>query len=79
MIYAGSLTTILYNVPCKHFKIMAKKIKLELTERQFEALIDTIDNTSAQIGCGDHDDVWLKNIKLIDRMLLKNGYKRKHK
>ena len=58
---------------------MAKKIKLELTERQFEALIDTIDNTSAMIGCGDDDDVWEKNIKLLDRMLLKNGYKRKYK
>ncbi len=57
---------------------MANKIKLELTPRQFEALINIIDNTSAMIGCGENDDYWNKDIKLLDRMLLKNGHKRNH-
>ena len=58
---------------------MSKNIKLEFTERQFEALIDITDDLSSTIGCGGSDDILSKNIKLIDRMLLKNGYKRNYK
>ena len=57
---------------------MAKKIKLEFTEAQFLALIDITDDISAMTGCGDRDNYWNKNVKLIDRMLKKNGYKRTH-
>lgn len=34
------------------------------------------DDMSAMTG-GDDDAEWVKNVRLIDRMLLKNGYKRK--
>ena len=57
---------------------MAKKIKLELTPIQFEALICITDDISAMIGCGDRDDHWSENVKNIDRMLKSNGYKRIH-
>ncbi|EKT4508372.1 hypothetical protein AAIP42_000031 [Flavobacterium psychrophilum] len=59
---------------------MAKKIKLELTEPQFTALIDVVDTLSAMLGTGDADFdlIGAKQIRAIDRMLLKNGYKRKH-
>ena len=52
---------------------MAKKIKLELTERQFEALIDVIDSAKTVFEEIPEEQ---KNIALIDRMLKKNGYKR---
>lgn len=58
---------------------MAKKVILEITEKQFEALIDIIDESSAQIGCGDDDELRVRRIKLLDKMLLKNGYKREFK
>ncbi len=60
---------------------MAKKIKLELTEAQFYCLVDVVDTISAQIGCLDEDfnKDQEKNVRLLDRMLLKNGYKRTHK
>jgi hypothetical protein len=59
---------------------MAKKIKLELTEPQFTALIDVVDTLSSMLGTGDADFdlIGAKQIRAIDRMLLKNGYKRKH-
>ena len=57
---------------------MAKKITLELTEAQFSAMIDLADTISAQRGCGsDFTDEANKNLRLFDRMLKKNGYKRK--
>ena len=52
---------------------MAKKIKLELTEAQFKALISVVDTCSAVM---DEDLDTTKEIVLIDRMLNKNGYKR---
>ena len=55
---------------------MAKMIKLELTPAQFVALKDIVDESSAMIGCGDDDEIRIKRIKLIDRMLKKNGHKR---
>ena len=54
---------------------MAKKIKLELTEVQFNALISVVDSASAVF---DEDVITKKEIKAIDRMLKKNGYKRIH-
>ena len=57
---------------------MGKKIKLELTQLQFNALIDVLDTHSASIGTGDdnYDAIEYKNIKTLDRMLKSNGYKR---
>ena len=57
-------------------KAMAKKIKLELTQAQLLAIIRQTDNLSAMIGSSDMDNDLKHDIKLIDRMLLKNGYKR---
>ena len=57
-----------------------KKIKLELTEAQFLAVIDMADTLSAMLGCDkDFTDEQTKNLRLFDRMLAKNGYKRKYK
>ena len=57
---------------------MAKKIKLELTPQQFECLIDIIDTTSASTPFDDDTaKEQLRNVKLLDSMLLKHGYKRK--
>lgn len=62
---------------------MAKKITLEFTERQFECLISLIETIEAMHGCSDgdgdgseFDDETKKEIKNLDRMLNKNGYKR---
>jgi hypothetical protein len=55
---------------------MAKKIKLELTEVQFNALISVVDSASAVF---EEDIETQKEIKAIDRMLKKNGYERLHK
>lgn len=55
---------------------MAKKIKLELTERQFEAVKTVTDIISGMLGCGSDFDDLGKEVALIDRMLKKNGYKR---
>jgi DNA-binding MarR family transcriptional regulator len=57
-----------------------KKIKLELTQAQFLALIDSIDSYSAMRGTGSDFDIEAnKNVRLIDRMLKNNGYKRNFK
>lgn len=55
--------------------IMAKKIKLELTEAQFNALISVVDTCSSVM---EEDIDTQREIKLIDRMLKKNGYKREY-
>ena len=56
---------------------MAKKIKFEITEAQLIAIIEIVDESSAMIGVGeDEDKLRIKRIKLFDRMLKNNGYKR---
>jgi len=56
---------------------MAKKILLEITPQQLEALKNITDDASAMIGVGEEEDLLrIKWIRLIDRMLKKNGYKR---
>jgi len=55
---------------------MAKKIKLEITEAQLKAIMNLADDISAMVGGGDDDSIWIKNVKLVDRMLKNNGYKR---
>jgi len=60
---------------------MAKKIKLEITEAQLSALINIVDECSAMIGCygGKADIDRIKWVRLIDRMLNNNGFKRNYK
>lgn len=60
---------------------MAKKIKLEITEAQLRALINIVDECSAMIGCdgGQADMNRFKWVRLIDRMLNNNGFKREYK
>ena len=55
-----------------------EKIKLELTKKEFGHLINLIDSISAMIGSngGDQDEEWSKDVKTVDKALLKNGYKR---
>lgn len=55
---------------------MSKKIKLEVTEAQLAAIMSMTDDISAMLGVGDDDTEWSKYVRLIDRMLKKNGYKR---
>ncbi|BDS13079.1 hypothetical protein [Aureispira anguillae] len=59
---------------------MAKKIKLELTEKEFGFLIDAIDDISAMIGGGEPeaDEAFIAIVENLDGMLKKNGYKRLH-
>ena len=58
---------------------MAKKIKLEITEVQLLAIVDITDTLKSMVGTYDEDfnKEALKQIRLIDRMLKNNGYKRK--
>ena len=58
---------------------MANKHKLEVTEPQLRAIIELTNDISSKIGGGDSDEEWIKNVKLIDRMLKKNGYERQYK
>lgn len=58
---------------------MAKKIKLEVTEAQLNALIEILDEQSAVIGGGDDDRQRIKWMRLVDRMLNNNGIKRNWK
>ena len=58
---------------------MAKKIKLEMTERQLEAIMDVTSTISGMLGIGNDFDELGKEVMLIDRMLKKNGYKRNFK
>ena len=61
------------------YLIMAKKIKLEITEAQLLAIVDITDTLKSMVGTYDEDfnKEALKQIRLIDRMLKNNGYKRK--
>jgi hypothetical protein len=61
---------------------MAKKIKLEVTEAQLNAIISITDDISAMTGCNGEvhgDQTWTKNVRLVDRMLINNGFKRQYK
>lgn len=53
-----------------------KKHKLELTEKEFIALINLLD-TYSSISDGIEDDGEAKDeLKTVDEMLKRNGYKR---
>jgi len=52
---------------------------LEMTEPQLRAIIEVTNDIRAMIGARDSDEEWKKNVRLIDRMLKKNGYERQYK
>ncbi len=53
---------------------MAKKINLELTEPQLEALMQFIDSARSVFEESVDEQ---RNMMLIDRMFTKNGFKRR--
>ena len=57
---------------------MAKKIILELTKAQLNAIMNLSSDIEAMIGCGEGntDIVWRRNVRLVDRVFENNGYKR---
>lgn len=68
---------------------MGKRITLEFTEREIEALNDILSAIEAMYGCagdasdvlgdnetGNWDDDMKREIKHIDKMYKRNGYKR---
>jgi hypothetical protein len=55
---------------------MAKKIVLEFTKAQLNALMGLRDETEAAIGMTEIDNHLKNQVRLIDRMLKANGYKK---
>ena len=53
-------------------------MKLDVTKAQLNAIANIISDVSAMIGVGEMDKEWVKYIRLIDRMLKKNGFKRRY-
>jgi len=54
-------------------------MEIKITKAQLKAIIEMTNDVSAMIGCGDYDKMWKKYIRLIDKMLKKNGFKRDFK
>lgn len=54
-------------------------ITLKITEEELRTLVDAIDTLSAIIGTGDDgfDSSTTNTVKVLDKMLNKNGYARK--
>lgn len=56
---------------------MAKKIKIEMTEAQLNAIICMRDEMEAMLGVGEPEEILrMRWIRLIDRMMKNNGYNR---
>ena len=53
-------------------------MKLEVTKAQLSAIVRITDDISSMIGGGEDDTQWEKDVKFVDRMLKKNGYKRNY-
>lgn len=53
-------------------------MKIEVTPAQLEAIKKLTDDCASMIGSGDDDSdrIWSRHIRLIDRMLAKNGHQR---
>ena len=53
-------------------------MKINVTPAQLEAIKRLTDDCASMIGCGNYeaDKVWLRNVKLIARMLESNGHSR---
>lgn len=48
-------------------------MKIEVTPAQLEAIKKLTDDCASMVGCGEYDSdrIWLRHIRLIDRMLAK--------
>lgn len=58
---------------------MAKRIRLETTEKELRAMIDMCDTISAMMGeGGSFTDEQKINVRAFDRMLKRNGYERQY-
>jgi len=60
-------------------------MKVEITNAQLKAICDMANDIEGMLGGGgdiedpingDPDKIWIKHLRLIDRFLAKNGYKR---
>lgn len=53
-------------------------MKIEITKAQLDAIKKLTDDIDAMIGSaqGENDEIWSKYVRLIDRMLEKNGQSR---
>lgn len=53
-------------------------MKLDVTPAQLEAIKRLADDVDSMIGCGEYgsDEAWRNNVRLVDRMLEKNGHQR---
>jgi len=57
---------------------MAKKIKLEMTEAQFQAILNIADEMDAMMGNGEDEEIIrIRWLRLVDRMLVKNGHEKR--
>jgi len=59
-------------------KSKAKYIELTATKVELKALLESIDSLSAMIDGLEDDGTMRKDIRSIDRMLKRSGYKRKY-
>ena len=50
-------------------------MQIEIRKEQLEAIKDLTDDISSMIGCGETDERWEKQVKLIDKMLSDNKLK----
>ena len=55
---------------------MSKKIILKVTEKELKAIIDIKEALHNTLGCSK-DDIWLKYVESINKMLDRNGIERR--
>ena len=51
---------------------LGEKMQIKITKEQLEAIKSLTDDISSMIGCGETDERWEKQVKLIDKMLSNN-------
>lgn len=56
---------------------MPKKIKLEVTKPQLDAIVQLKDDIESMIGTGEDDAEWIKCVRLINNILSHNKNKPK--
>ena len=54
---------------------LGEKMQIKITKEQLEAIKGLSDDISSMIGCGETDERWEKQVKLIDKMLSDNKLK----
>lgn len=56
-----------------------KGMTIKLTQKELDAIMNVTDNISGMIGANfDVSALWTKDVKAVDRMLKRNGFKRKY-